>query len=413
MILVVVFSNTTLLKQHDYDNMNTRIIHTLQAIEKELAAVSSQNPSLMGGGAGIALYRFNYLQYFKQSDEQEDVLLNSINILAEQAATCELSTLSNGRAGINWLFTYLYRNDFLYREDLEALCSDEEQLAAIALDMLADGNYDLLHGATGIAYYLLYRKAGADEKWFTHFFDLLHNCMRKSAPGGCIPEYDFEAQDIKPGITNLGLAHGISSLLKLCCHCYTEGVCTTQAAGFAQNIIHYLLAHVNPDSTQNYFANTTGPGKEAGGFSRLAWCYGDLSAGYILQQAAMLFSNTKLAHFAHELLLHTTERKTAAETGVADAGVCHGTAGIVHLYNRLWHLQRIPAFRDARDYWIEQTLGMASLQDEGTGYKKYHPASGAYLHDNGLLEGIAGIGLVLLSYITEDFGWDYCLMLNA
>ncbi len=34
------------------------------------------------------------------------------------------------------------------------------------------------------------------------------------------------------------------------------------------------------------------------------------------------------------------------------------------------------------------------------------------VYNHELLQGMLGIGVVLLSYITEDFSWNYCLMLN-
>jgi hypothetical protein len=95
-----------------------------------------------------------------------------------------------------------------------------------------------------------------------------------------------------------------------------------------------------------------------------------------------------------------------------DSGICHGSAGIAHIYNKVWHDTQQPVFKDACDYWIQKTLDMAIYTDGIAGYKKYGGPNAAYEKTPALIDGAAGIGLVLLSYLTGDFCWDYCFMLN-
>jgi lantibiotic biosynthesis protein len=97
---------------------------------------------------------------------------------------------------------------------------------------------------------------------------------------------------------------------------------------------------------------------------------------------------------------------------VKDAGFCHGCAGIAHMYNKLWHSTHQPVFKAACDFWMQRTLDMATYPDGMAGHKKYTGTEGVFESTPALLDGVAGIGLVLLSYLTGDFSWDYCLMLN-
>ena len=90
------------------------------------------------------------------------------------------------------------------------------------------------------------------------------------------------------------------------------------------------------------------------------------------------------------MLYHSTHRRTVEETQVFDAGICHGSAGVAHIYNRMWHYTKDPVFKEATDFWIQKTLDFAVHEDGVAGYKKYNPTTKAYENDYGLLEGRSG-----------------------
>jgi hypothetical protein len=114
-----------------------------------------------------------------------------------------------------------------------------------------------------------------------------------------------------------------------------------------------------------------------------------------------------------EVLLFAAEkRRNLQENYVMDAGLCHGTAGIGHIFYRMWRNTRMLEFKNAADYWMNETLKMAKFEDGLTGYKTWHGKSG-WINSYGLLEGIAGIGLALLTYYYEiEPTWDECLLLS-
>lgn len=64
-------------------------------------------------------------------------------------------------------------------------------------------------------------------------------------------------------------------------------------------------------------------------------------------------------------------------------------------------------------YWIGRTLSMAKFEDGLAGYKTWQGAERGFRNEYGLLEGIAGIRLVLLAYLSnEEPTWDECLLLS-
>lgn len=380
----------------------------IQNIYIDVNKSKSSSLSLYSGDAGIQL--FNYL-YLDNLNKIEDEFQQKFETLAENSISYSYSTFCTGYAGINWFFKFLYKKGILGREDRDLLCYRDEELENESLSMLKMGNYDFLHGACGIAYYLLYSPRKGSQEYYAHLFNHLNSLIDKSVNKDSIPKYDFVNACINPNEINLGLAHGIPSILKLCVQCYNQGICVNESEKLGLKIIDYLLGNTNDNISSSYFSTSIITGKELSS-SRLAWCYGDLGVGIILYQAGISFGKKKLVDFSLELFIHSSKRRTTDETLVFDAGVCHGAAGVAHIYNKMWHYTRNGIFKEACEYWIQKTLEFSIHADGIAGFMTYNPVKKVYKKETCLLDGAAGIGLVLMSYLNGDFSWDYCLMLN-
>jgi lantibiotic modifying enzyme len=148
--------------------------------------------------------------------------------------------------------------------------------------------------------------------------------------------------------------------------------------------------------------------------SRLAWCYGDLGIGIALWLSGNNTENKQRKDQAVEILLKTTQRKSIQDTGVVDTGLCHGSAGIAHIYNRMYKYTDRNEFKDAAEFWFNKTLEMAVHENTLSGFKAYRTEEyGGPYEDFGFLEGIAGIGLTLISAVSDiEPAWDECLLLS-
>ncbi|MCP5046424.1 MAG: hypothetical protein GY940_04580, partial [bacterium] len=150
--------------------------------------------------------------------------------------------------------------------------------------------------------------------------------------------------------------------------------------------------------------------------SHLGWCYGDLGIGMALWQASRATHNQQWEEEAARILLHSSKRKNLDQNRVVDACFCHGTAGIAHIFNRMYHDTAIDDFKPAAIYWYEKTLEMAVHQDGLAGYKiQFHDKEDnlVWFGERNLLKGIAGIGLSLMAAIsTIEPQWDSCFMLS-
>lgn len=101
--------------------------------------------------------------------------------------------------------------------------------------------------------------------------------------------------------------------------------------------------------------------------------------------------------------------------GVRDGGFCHGAAGNAHLFNRLYQATGEAAFKIVALQYLEELL---SLRREGRGiggYEAWAPGMGdevdPWKPEPGLLEGGAGIALVLISALHPVLpDWDRFLL---
>ncbi len=99
---------------------------------------------------------------------------------------------------------------------------------------------------------------------------------------------------------------------------------------------------------------------------------------------------------------------------IKDAGLCHGTAGVAHIFRRLFLDTGLHDFEQAAGYWHKQTLNLATDLNGLAGYFPYIPSGPVHpTQARGFLVGISGIGLSLLHTVSDIRpDWDECLLLS-
>jgi lantibiotic modifying enzyme len=278
------------------------------------------------------------------------------------------------------------------------------------------GNYDFLHGALGTVLYFIARMKKNEDvlKILQEFIVQLHDMGEKS--NGSMKwssVIDHETQ--KTGY-NISLSHGMSSIAVILSKLYAiKGIDKEMVTSLLQGCINYILEQeIDKDKYGSFFPSYALESMEQIQKSRLAWCYGDLGMSMALWQAGIALQNETWKNKALEILLFVSEKRRDLQNNlVMDAGLCHGTAGIGHVFYRAWWNTRLPEFKNAADYWFEQTLKMAKFDDGLAGYKALQPITNQWINVPSLLEGVAGIGLALLTYYYEiEPTWDECLLLS-
>jgi hypothetical protein len=82
-----------------------------------------------------------------------------------------------------------------------------------------------------------------------------------------------------------------------------------------------------------------------------------------------------------------------ADKSVFDVGLCHGAAGVGHLFNRLFQATGEDCFAEAARFWLERTLALRQPGRGIAGYLSWSPgADGAltWLAEPGLPHGGGG-----------------------
>jgi lantibiotic modifying enzyme len=369
---------------------------------------------LMGGKAGVALFFFYYAQLTmeeKYVDYAHELITEIFDIINKESC---IHTFAGGLAGVGWMMEHLAQNDFVEADTDEILQDLDPFLHKSMLFDIENGNYDFLHGAVGIGTYFLDRLSKKESKdYLIELVDLLDKISHQKGEGKIAWESVLDHEKGTKGY-NLSLSHGIASIIVFLAKMLEKGIFIEKVSHLLNGAVNYLLSYtLDPKKYHSHFPSWISE-ENPSSPSRLAWCYGDLGIGMALLQAGRAAGNKEWEEKALNTLLHSTGRRDLKENAVIDVGLCHGAAGIAHIYNRMYHATGRDIFRETALYWLDHTQKMAVYEDGYAGYKAWHTEKyGGWVAEAGLLEGIAGIGLMLISIASDiEPKWDRCLFLS-
>lgn len=391
-----------------------KIKNKILTINECLNGVVLSDISLLGGDLGILLF---YL-----SREDNDGFQNKFQQLYQINNNAEkVFTFCNGFSGYGWFLQQLVAEKLLNKSEVEELLLQIDELTHNATQKYFKiNNHDFLHGSVGSAFYLMDRfKEDANAK--KYLLEILNNLnyIKKVTKKGIYWESEKNKYNKDTPLINFSLSHGLASKIVLFSKLIKNNIETELSTELLTESIQFLFSNknescsissypsgVNKIGNNTYSSNTN--------YSRLSWCYGDLGLSIALWQAGEALNDDVIKQEAINICLHTTKRKTPEETGIVDAGICHGTAGVAHIYNRMFRYTQKQEFKIACDYWIKETLNMATFKDGFAGYKSYKGEEKGWNNSCNLLDGVAGIGLVLHSYLhpEDEPTWDRCLLLS-
>jgi hypothetical protein len=147
----------------------------------------------------------------------------------------------------------------------------------------------------------------------------------------------------------------------------------------------------------------------------LAWCYGDPGIAAALLVAARCCGEPAWEHAALRIARRVT-RCDPERSGARDASLCHGTAGLGHMFNRFFQATGEPLFAEAARSWFAQTLALRRPDRGIGGFEAWVPGPDGALHwedTPGLLMGSAGVALALLAATTPvEPAWDRFMLLT-
>ncbi len=378
----------------------------VQEIYRKLAAidVASLPLSLAGGSAGICLF-------WQQAQQQvdlpgDDLVMAYLNDMFNRIAQSHFTeSLFSGLSGIGWLTDHFAMNSTLFDHNTAI----DEVLQALVQTKQWQGEYELVNGLVGLGVYALQRaQLGFDKQLLCDVLNHLDALSLSDVNGITWPTPNASRYHFASGQGhefNLGLAHGMVSVVAFYCAVLAKQ--PQYKAQIMPNLLggaRWLMAQAGRRGASRF-----GRHQHCQQQSRVGWCYGDLSIALTLLRTGYLTEQQDITAFAFDLAEHCVARDKASY-GVQDAGLCHGSAGLLLIYQQLYHLSGEASFVQQARFWLDDTLKRA--QTPG-GLFAYNGMTGESIDAPGLLEGSAGVGLALIAATTDQCpAWADILLLR-
>jgi lantibiotic modifying enzyme len=380
---------------------------------------AAPDPLLGSGDAGVALF-FAYLDAVRcgsdAGDRALDALGRSLDALTEMRL---LPALYIGFSGIGWAVEHLTRHFF---EGDDALTRDvDEALRRLLEHVNEPPPYELIGGLAGFGTYLVERLPHpAAAETLERIVDLLETRAEESDDGiswFTPPAWltSDQRERMPEGCYNFGVAHGIPGVIGFLAAAWREGIDDARIPRLADGAIRWLLRRKLPETGGSVFPAYVAPGQR-GDSTRTAWCYGDIGIAAILLSAARSFGRADWRDEALALA-RGAARRGVKETQTIDPGLCHGAAGLAHLFNRIHQATGDAEARDAALTWYRRALDMRRPGEGLAGLLSWiSPArgEGSWRGEYGFLGGIAGYGLAMLAAVSDvEPAWDRVLLVSV
>ncbi|MFD2563785.1 lanthionine synthetase C family protein [Aquimarina rubra] len=393
---------------------------------KEIQNILKENQNhkehigVLSGISGISLFQFYYAR-FVEDEKIADIGVDTISETIQRMNDgYSFPTFCTGIAGAGWVLELLNEEEFI-DIDNDQLLSDLDTFLFESMNTDIKNEYfDFLHGALGYGYYFLkrYQNTGSEslKQRYKEYILKLINALKNSAhedERGVFWMYELHKKDNLHG-ANLSLSHGMASVINFLSRLYPYQDFQEVVRDLLINATTFVVNCKYPDETQSsLFPSWVYPEMEEYTNSRLAWCYGDLGIGISLWKVGKALKNQEYCDLAIHTLKHAAKRRNAEEARINDTGLCHGMFGIISIFDYMHKETKETIFKETADFWINEALKMDIHKDSYIGYKQWRGDLEQWKNETNLLEGIAGIGLSMISYLMpSENKWAECLMIS-
>jgi lantibiotic modifying enzyme len=370
---------------------NVQIQQSLNWLKNSLKSESTnRGHGYMTGKTGEIQFLFSYGEHNQDTSATDLAHTKLDELLSENITTF---SYAEGLTGIGVLLLQLRADRFIDIDD-DFFTDMDVQIKELLFSDLDKNNFDFFYGANGYMLYFLERNdlsllnkivdqyLNAVERMLSNE-NLLYSQVSHATPNG----------DAMISAINLGIPHGLCSTIL----CLVE--LSAKMPDFRdlikvslEKIFSIIIKGKNPDGYKSVYPSVLVP--ESPGGSRLAWCYGDLCLATALVSAGQCFENDEWLDEGRFVANKAAARKLDS-SGIRDAGLCHGSAGIAAIFGKLGRQLSDETLFETEQYWIEETLEQLN-NNKGTSYMSFSGSKDDWVVNNGLLEGSSGIGLMLL-----------------
>lgn len=405
-----------IIMKEDYQIELNRKLFSINDLLVNSKVLNKNKTGVLTGMAGIALFKFYYGRHIKKDalgDEGVKILTECIDEVRDGNID---TTYCSGITGLGWLFNHLNQEEFI-DIDQELLTEMDAYIYSAMTLYIKNKNFDFLYGAMGCGLYFLKRFEQSHSvqlklQYKDYLLELLISLHSDANFKGNTVSWKSMI-DVKTGKKgkNLGLAHGMASILNILCRLYEHKDFKKDVEDLLKGAVNYFLSYKSINDTISLFPDFIINDEQPEWNSRVAWCYGDLSIAVSLWKAGKILEEKSIKDTSINILMRTALRTSRETSMVIDAGICHGSFGNAQLFNYMYEQTKIENFRNAANFWINDGLHKANHSDGYAGYKKMD--LDGWKNEISVLEGIAGIGLVLISHLSgKSNKWDECLLIS-
>lgn len=390
----------------------TRALALVRAIATD--TTEPADASLAEGHAGLAVFQAHVACAIGTSTDR---LSHHLDASDDALAGVEMtSALFDGFAGVGWANAHIER---LIADE----AADLDEIDEVVLDQLSDpwdGNFELMGGLTGLGVYALERLPSAQgDRMIALTITRLREMAMAQGPHltWFTPPAHLAVDDpaaFPAGHVNLGMAHGVPGVIA-----FLGATCLAGHAPAAvpvlEGVVPWLLDQQLGPASAACFPNWIAPGAPRAP-ARLAWCYGDagIASALLLAARGARRDDWRTAALA---VARRAAQRTFESSGVQDAMLCHGAAGVAHVFNRLFQSTGEPWLAHAARSWFAHVFDLSREGSGMTGGRRFEPLDAGDdggQADPGVLTGTAGVALALLAAATEfEPEWDRALLLSA
>lgn len=380
------------------------------------ASTGASRSSLTAGEAGKAVF-FGYLESACPGEGFGERgmahLEQAIELLAAEA---EPADLFYGFTGVAWAAEHLQGRLFAPPEDEDLNADIDEELEAQLGRTPWRRPFELIGGLAGYAVYALRRlprpRAAACLELVV---DRLAELANREPGGTTWPDPTAgqrpAGQTGPDGDVRLGVAHGVPGVIAVLARIRAAGIAAAKAGPLLDGAVRWLLAQKATGGGSLFPA----PLDARGRYGFPAWCHGDPGTAAALLVAARATGDGGLEQEALGLARFAARRPQGVQ-GVADCCLCHGAAGLGHLFARLCRATGDRRFGEVARCWYRYVLAQGKPGQGIGGFLSWGRTAGGTVGwhaDPTFLTGSLGVGLALLAAATPvEPQWDELFLLS-
>ncbi len=375
--------------------------------------LEEDNASLLLGDGGILLFSAYYYKEFNDERNLKFIndLIEAIVIKIGKEELLSSIGFCEGVAGTFWAIKHLCNQGIIALEFDDFSNQIDEYLFNSAINILKyKQNHDFFYGSYGTFLYFL----EDTEKHKQKLENILEETIKTVEQDD---NFAYWVQKIDPktnaAFFNFGMAHGYPNYIMFLVFCKIYNIGNQQfIKRTLEKTINFLL-HFKQEKEGAFFPALVNKKEIAEQSDAIIWSYGDLSRAIAFIHAGNAFGNASWLKIGLEIAEKAVLNLKKHEKDYALCGLSRGTSGIVMLCHTIYDLTNQNFALKATERWLEITLNNATHENGLAGYKDFDNIfQHKWINSYNLLDGISGIGLVLLSPISGNWNWNRCFLMR-